>query len=1063
MKKLTLADTDATSLRRLVQSGRWFAYDSETWAITPGQLAPPLVCSTVCGPALAESSAQIMLKSETLTKMAATLADKTITVVGHNLAFDLAVLVAAKPAQFLLPVFRAYEEGRIVDTMIIEQLRKIARGWTKFDPRTGTRPKFSLEYLVSEYLGEKLEGKHDGESWRLRFKELDGQALVHWPIEAKLYALNDAEYTAKVFLRQMEQVAVDAVFASTLVDLRRQCMEAFALHMMSAWGFRTDTTSLDLLEHDLHQHVDAAVQELLSKGLYQQKGKRVLKAPSRNMEAIRRLVTESFAERGEMPGYTAGGTKPKVNGSLAPAQVKTDEETLRSAMHPDLLKLADIGADQKLLTTYVPVLRMGTQWPINPRYNVLVDTGRTSSSRPNIQNQPRRGGVRECFVPQPGYLYVACDYHTAELRSLAQSCLDRFHFSEMAEAFKQTPEYPHGKDLHLVMAANILGTDYKDADSRKKERDVKDARQLAKCFHPDTEVLTPLGWVRLSALPANTPIATPRVSFGGEVTLDWAVPLRRTHRQYDGRLVHLYNEGIDLLVTPDHRMIGFRKQKTSMLPGEAYECTPSTLGNARYWPNAGHLKTTAALPIAPALLQLIVATQADGSYCDKAAAIRFGFTKQRKIDRLRLLLQATKMLYTETTTPLGVQTFYIPAAQGALLRTYLTEKKGFLPSWITALSSEQRELFLQEVSFWDGSVNKHWTMRTHVNTNAASVDIVQAIATLAGRKTRQSADASSSRKNACYKLSIKDHHLTRGGNLRSTTVPYTGRVYCVTTSTDAVLVRAGASKVPVITHQCANFGFPGGLGYNKFKEFAWKAYNLKLDDEMSKKLKARWLQSYPEMRQHFAEAAGLTANGARFTHKQRRSGRMRGGVGYCDSLNTEFQGLTADGAKLACWAVVKESWTGWTWDEPIPDDAKGFGPSPLLGFRPNGFIHDEIIGEAPYGKFRQHAQRLSEVMVEAMRWFLPDVPVLADAHAMYRWFKDAEPVYDGAGQLVPWEPPDPKKLLLQRKSDHPLLAVLEWTDEHCAQLQAEFADVNWKYARRVFLLNAFSKDASQKQ
>ena len=587
-----------------------------------------------------------------------------------------------------------------------------------------------------------MEGKHEQDAWRLRYKELDGLPLLQWPIEAKLYAMNDAEYTAKVFMRQVEQVGVDAVFASTLVDLRRQCMEAFALHLMSAWGFRTDTTAIDLLEHDLHQHVDGAVQDLLRKGLYQQKGKRVLKPPSRNMDVIRRLFAESFAARGELPGYTAGGTKPKADGSLAPALVKTDEETLRAAMHPDLEVLADIGADQKLLNTYAPVLRMGTQWPINPRYNVLVDTGRTSSSKPNIQNQPRRGGVRECFVPQLGYVYVACDYHTAELRSLAQSCLDRFHFSEMSEAFKQTPEYPHGKDLHLVLAANILGMPYEEAEKHKKSREVKDARQLAKA---------------------------------------------------------------------------------------------------------------------------------------------------------------------------------------------------------------------------------------------------------------------------------------------------------------------------------GNFGFPGGLGYNKFKEFAWKAYGLRLDDEASKKLKARWLQAYPEMRQHFAEAAGLTANGARFTHKQLRSGRMRGGVGYCDGLNSSFQGLTADGAKLACWAVVKESWTGWTWDERIPEDAKGYGPSPLRGFRPNGFIHDEIIGESPTDKFRQHAQRLSEVMVEAMRWFLPDVPVLADAHAMYRWFKDAEPVYDEKGQLVPWEPPNPKKLLLQRKSDHPLLAVADWTDEHCTQLQQEFADVDWRRAHRTFLLNAFTKDASLKQ
>ena len=43
-------------------------------------------------------------------------------------------------------------------------------------------------------------------------------------------------------------------------------------------------------------------------------------------------------------------------------------------------------------------------------------------------------------------------------------------------------------------------------------------------------------------------------------------------------------------------------------------------------------------------------------------------------------------------------------------------------------------------------------------------------------------------------------------------------------------------------------------------------------------------------------------------------------------------------------------------------------------------------------------------MVEEMKEYLPDIPVKADAHLMRRWYKSAEPVYDEAGLLIPWEP-----------------------------------------------------------
>jgi DNA polymerase I-like protein with 3'-5' exonuclease and polymerase domains len=113
-------------------------------------------------------------------------------------------------------------------------------------------------------------------------------------------------------------------------------------------------------------------------------------------------------------------------------------------------------------------------------------------------------------------------------------------------------------------------------------------------------------------------------------------------------------------------------------------------------------------------------------------------------------------------------------------------------------------------------------------------------------------------------------------------------------------------------------------------------------------------------------------------------------VGFCDGCNSYFQGLTADGAKAALYEVVRECYL--------------VKSSPLYGFRPVAFIHDEILLEGPEAGARAAAKRLEEVMISEMQEWTPNIPTKADAHLMLKWYKDAEPVYDKEGQLQVWEP-----------------------------------------------------------
>ncbi|MBP7653426.1 hypothetical protein KA977_08390 [Candidatus Dependentiae bacterium] len=111
------------------------------------------------------------------------------------------------------------------------------------------------------------------------------------------------------------------------------------------------------------------------------------------------------------------------------------------------------------------------------------------------------------------------------------------------------------------------------------------------------------------------------------------------------------------------------------------------------------------------------------------------------------------------------------------------------------------------------------------------------------------------------------------------------------------------------------------------------------------------------------------------------TGRVRARVGYCDSKNTQFQGLAADGAKIALYNLIKR------------------------GYRGVAFIHDEVIVELPIENCNHkfEAENISKIMIESMGIVCPDVRIKTEYALMRRWTKGAKSVFDKDGNLVPYD------------------------------------------------------------
>jgi DNA polymerase I-like protein with 3'-5' exonuclease and polymerase domains len=188
-----------------------------------------------------------------------------------------------------------------------------------------------------------------------------------------------------------------------------------------------------------------------------------------------------------------------------------------------------------------------------------------------------------------------------------------------------------------------------------------------------------------------------------------------------------------------------------------------------------------------------------------------------------------------------------------------------------------------------------------------------------------------------------------------------------------------------------NFGFPGGLSAPSFVEYA-EGYGVTVEPEKAKFLRDAWFKRWTEMKPYFNIVSAASESGEPIT--QIRSGRVRGGATYCAIANGWFQGLASDGAKEACWRVAKECYV--------------ITESPLFGARPVFMIHDELGLELPYAvwgaeRSAKAAERLREIMIEAMQRWVPDVPITCRPVMMMRWFKGAEQVFVN-GVLVPAKP-----------------------------------------------------------
>jgi len=486
------------------------AWDTETRLIGPAQYAPPLVCTSIKH----EKGEHLLHHTESEPFFDSILTDPDCVFVGHNLAFDLGV-VAAKWPRFLPLIFKAIEEGRAKCTMLRMKLIDIATGCyrgeylppTEKELKAGKKQGkwFAITYDLSLTFWRFTKRRLQKDKWRLRYREFENIPIEQWPRGAREYPIMDAVATYAIYVGQenVRKFVADEIADNfpdidkpdPLGDETNQMKYAWWIHLMSCWGIRTNTEKLTKLKKETEKEYQETRDFLQSTPICSECG-RIIVSPEpgtrpqclKHPEAMYVALVRPSGQRNTKAAqlrmkYVMGGrANCRLTKSAATADkiedkhISLDKEACELANDKLLKEYEALSSLQTVVNKDIPALRKGRFLPIHSRFNTLIATGRTSSSAPNIQNIRRLPGIRECFVPRKGNVFLNADYDGLELRTLAQVCVSLFGKSHLADILNG------GKDPHLMVAATILKISYEEAERRNEAQDeeVDRARQTGK-------------------------------------------------------------------------------------------------------------------------------------------------------------------------------------------------------------------------------------------------------------------------------------------------------------------------------------------------------------------------------------------------------------------------------------------------------------------------------------------------------------------------------------------------------------------------------------------------------
>ena len=297
--------------------------------------------------------------------------------------------------------------------------------------------RYGLKDVCKKYLNVELN-----KEVRNQFIGLTGQPFREDQI---VYGAKDVEYLIGV--RKHQLPLIDRYKLNNVVDLENEVVTAFAdieyngLDLDSEKWKEIEAVNMDnanTLEENLDEmiRVDARVKHFVSKY----------------------IQTDMFTATEDIRDIDIKWTSPKQVLEVFQCIVPKLENVNGKQMYkyrykfPLIDKYVKYKEAMKLCTSYGDAFfkNLSSDKRIHTNFHQILDTGRVSSSKPNMQQIPADNIYRNCFTAPDGWSFVSSDYSSQELNVIAYGSKDPVWI----EALK------NNQDLHSTCAELVYGEEW---------------------------------------------------------------------------------------------------------------------------------------------------------------------------------------------------------------------------------------------------------------------------------------------------------------------------------------------------------------------------------------------------------------------------------------------------------------------------------------------------------------------------------------------------------------------------------------------------------------------------
>ena len=347
------------------------------------------------------------------------LESKTIVKVFHNAKFDY---------KFIRAVGICTEN--VWDTFLVEKILHCGKD----------NVRFSLAHVVKRYLNKTLT-----KEVRSQFVGLTGQPFTDSQV---LYGAKDVVYLLGIVEHQQEKL--DKYNLNDVAQLENDAVLAFSdieyegLNINQSEWLEISAEveiNMDKVEKDMDETLvtDAKFQSFVSNYVqgdlftaFEELRKIDVKwsSPKQALEVFRVLIPD--LEKVDAKFLY----KHRKKHPLIPAYMKYKEQAKVVSSYGRKF-LENVHPDGKIHTSF----------------NQILNTGRVSSSEPNMQQMPASNRFRNCIKAPEGWVFVSSDYSSQELNVIAYGSQDPVWL----EALKKS------QDLHSVCADLVYGDKWKEA------------------------------------------------------------------------------------------------------------------------------------------------------------------------------------------------------------------------------------------------------------------------------------------------------------------------------------------------------------------------------------------------------------------------------------------------------------------------------------------------------------------------------------------------------------------------------------------------------------------------